>query len=96
MSNTPAVWEPSIGARIGSYEIRAVLGRGGTSAVYRAFCANTQKVVALKVLRQEYRLDASYRARLEREGAVLQQLEHPNLLRFFECGEQESLLFIAL
>jgi len=96
MSNPQAGWEPSIGARIGSYEIRALLGRGGTSAVYRAFCANTQRVVAVKVLRQEYRLDAAYRARLEREAAVLQQLEHPNLLRLIECGEQGSILFVAM
>ena len=96
MSHLASAWEPEVGAQLGHYEIRSLLGRGGTSVVYRAFCSKTQQQVALKVLRQEFRLDASYRGRLEREGAVLQQLEHPNLLRFIECGEHESFLYVAM
>ncbi|MBS2040183.1 serine/threonine protein kinase [bacterium] len=90
------MWEPSVGSQLGSYELRAVLGRGGTSAVFRAFCSQRQCQVAIKVLRQEFRLDAAYRGRLEREGAVLQKLHHPNLLRFLEFGEQSALLYIAM
>jgi len=85
-----------VGSCIGPYEVRSVLGRGGTSVVYRGFCRQTQKPVALKVLRQEFRLDSSYRGRLEREGKVLKQLEHPHLLRFYECGEHGALLFVAM
>lgn len=96
MGSLASAWEPEVGSRIGPYEIRSLLGRGGTSVVYRAFCANTQQQVALKVLRQEFRLDNTYRARLEREGNVLRRLEHPNLLRFIECGEHEALLFVAM
>ena len=96
MENLANAWEPKVGSLVAHYEIRSVLGRGGTSVVFRAFCPRSQQQIALKVLRQEFRLDASYRGRLEREGAVLQKLQHPNLLGFIECGEHEALLYVAM
>lgn len=96
MQPSSVSWEPQVGSNVGPYEIRSVLGRGGTSVVYRAQHRTHQDGVALKVLRPEFRLDASYRGRLEREGSVLQQLQHPNLLGFIEFGEHESLLYVAL
>lgn len=89
-------WEPVVGDLIGRYQIRSILGRGGTSVVYRAHDASTDRTVALKVLRGEFRLDQAYRARLEREGAALQRLEHPNLLGFIESGEHEAYLYVAM
>ena len=91
----PTAWEPAVGDRVGPYEIKALLGRGGTSAVFRAQ-ASGQPAVALKVLRQEFRLDAGYRARLEREAQVLKQLRHPHLLGLIEYGENEAVLYIAM
>jgi len=73
-----------------------MVGRGGTSAVYRAQHQENQEEVALKVLRQEYRLDAGFRARLEREGLALQGLRHPNLLAFLGSGEAHSMLYVAM
>lgn len=87
-------WEPALATHIGDYEILAILGRGGTSVVYRA--RRGEQLVALKVLRSEFRQDASYRARLQRESAVLERLEHPNLLRLIEVGEHQELLFVAM
>lgn len=96
MSNpSQTAWEPAVGDRVGPYEIKALLGRGGTSAVFRAL-GPEGATVALKVLRQEFRLDAGYRARLEREAGVLQQLRHPHLLGLIECGESGALLYIAM
>lgn len=96
MQSSSLSWEPEVGSTLGPYEIRALLGRGGTSVVFRAVHQESSQVVALKVLRPEFRLDSSYRGRLEREGSVLKTLEHPNILGFIEFAEQGSYLYVAL
>ncbi len=89
-------WEPASGARLGPYELRSVLGRGGTSVVYRAVHADSGASCALKVLRQEYRMDANFRARLERESETLKRLSHPNILSMLYLGEHDGLLYVAM
>ena len=96
-TNTPRQnWEPVVGDLIGPYQVRSILGRGGTSVVFRAHHPAQNRTVALKVLRSEFRLDPAYRARLEREGAALQRLQHPNLLAFIGSAEHEAYLYVAM
>lgn len=89
-------WEARIGSVVADYEIRSLLGSGGTSVVYRAVNIQTQQPVALKVLRPEYRMDAAYRGRLERESIALRSLNHPNILKFHDFGESQHFLFVAM
>lgn len=89
-------WEPAEGSAFGPYEILSLIGRGGTSVVYRGHCPQRNGPVALKVLRPEFRLDSTYRARLEREGQALRGLPHPNLLQFLDSGEASPLLYVVL
>src|SRR3970040_2125876 len=67
------------GARLGPYEIVALLGAGGMGEVYRARDPRLGRDVALKVLPEVFSKDAERMARFEREAQILASLSHPNI-----------------
>src|SRR5215467_110913 len=76
------------GARLGPYEVAALLGAGGMGEVYRARDTRLERDVALKVLSSALTRDAQYMARFEREARVLASLNHPNIAAIH--GVEES------
>jgi len=97
MSAAEPTYDALVGRTIGGkFKIESVIGRGGMGAVYRAKQKNLKRVVAIKVLRQELLHDSSYAARFKREANAASQLDHPNLMRVIDFGEDEGLLYIAM
>ena len=89
--------DPLIGRLIDEkFEIESLIGRGGMGAVYRARQKNLKRAVAIKVLRTELLDDPSYAARFKREANAASQLDHPNLMRVIDFGEEGDLLYIAM
>jgi len=82
---------------IGHYKILHILGSGGMGTVYKAKdITGEARVVALKVIREEFAQDNVLRKRLVREAAIIDQLVHPNVVKIIERGEQGNRLFIAM
>ena len=71
------------GTKLGHYEITALLGAGGMGEVYRAHDARLGRDVALKVIPQEFTVDAERLARFEREARLLAALDHPNIASIY-------------
>lgn len=71
------------GSRIGPYEIREPLGKGGMGEVFRAHDAALGRDVALKVLPEAFAADAERLARFEREAQALASLNHPNIAQVY-------------
>src|SRR5580765_3768898 len=69
----------SPGARLGPYEIVALLGAGGMGEVYRARDTKLKREVALKVLPDAFAQDPDRLARFQREAELLATLNHPNI-----------------
>jgi eukaryotic-like serine/threonine-protein kinase len=67
------------GARLGPYEVTALIGEGGMGQVYRATDTNLKRQVAIKVLPASVAGDADRLARFQREAEVLAALNHPNI-----------------
>ena len=65
--------------RLGPYEILSPIGAGGMGEVYRARDTRLERIVALKVLPEEFFEDKERGARFEREAKVLAALSHPNI-----------------
>ena len=68
-----------IGRRLGTYEIRSMLGAGGMGEVYRAHDSKLGRDVALKILPTLFTTDPDRLARLEREARALAALSHPHV-----------------
>ena len=78
------------------YRIIDLIGTGGMAHVYRAVNLSTHKVVAIKVLKDEYRNDAEFLRRFEREARAVLHLSHDNIVRAFDVGDTDGLPYIVL
>jgi serine/threonine-protein kinase len=76
--------------KIGRYEIKAELGRGGMATVYRAYDPRSDREVAIKVLPREMLHDAQFRVRFEREAKTIAMLEHPAIVPVYDFGEEDG------
>jgi serine/threonine protein kinase len=82
--------------RIRDYRLLSKLGQGGMAAVYRARHDQLQRDVAIKLLPARLAADPEFRARFQREMAVMGQLDHPNLVRAHDAGVEGEHLFLVM
>lgn len=73
-----------------NYQIVSLIGKGGMSAVYKAYDKMLKRNVAVKVLLYKRKMDKKARARFVQEGIALSKLDHPNLIRVYEFGDADS------
>ena len=92
----PARTPASHPERIGRYRVLRCLGRGGGGVVYEARDEVMDRLVALKVLVQDFQSDADARARFQREAQAAARLVHPNIITIFDAGEDHGHSFIAM
>lgn len=74
----------------GKYEIDALLAEGAMGKVFRGRHIALGKPVAIKVIRSTYHGDATYQKRFRREALAASQLDHPNVLRTLDFGEEDD------
>ena len=81
----------------GKFVVEALIATGGAGAVYRARQLALDRVVALKVLRQDIARDRYFVERFKREARAASRLDHPNSVRVFDFGHiDDSLLYLAM
>src|SRR3954468_10230395 len=81
----------------GKFVIEALIATGGAGSVYRARQLALDRIVALKVLRQDMARDRHFVERFKREARAASRLDHPNSVRVFDFGHvDESLLYLAM
>lgn len=87
-----------LGATIGGgkYKIEEELGGGAMGRVYRGRHLALQKPVAIKVLHRKFQADPQFAQRFHREALAASRLDHPNVLRVIDFGDEEGLLYIAM
>ena len=68
------------GARLGPYEVVALVGVGGMGEVYKARDTRLDRTVAVKVSREKFS------ERFEREARVIASLNHPNICTLHDVG----------
>jgi serine/threonine-protein kinase len=82
--------------RVAQFRIVERIGRGGMGIVYRAEDEKLERVVALKVLPEDFDDDASRKRRFLREARVAASLAHANVATVHEVGEADGRIFIAM
>ncbi len=81
--------ESLVGSTLAGYTLRAKVGEGGTSTVYRAEHP-AHGTVAVKVLREKLRHDKTAVQRFLREAQFGQRVQHPNIVRTIDFGQAEN------
>ena len=86
-----------VGRALGAqYDVRQMLGEGGFGVVFAAYDRLLDRMVAVKVLRDELTTSAAMRGRFLREARLLALLQHPNILPIHFVGEPDSMVFIVM
>src|SRR3990172_6636112 len=85
-----------INQRLGQYEIKALLGRGGMATVYVAKQASMGRDVAIKVMAKELADDEQFVARFEHEAHLIAQLQHPHILHVIDFGREGKYIYIVM
>src|SRR5207247_10888290 len=84
------------GTQLGTYEITALLGKGGMGEVYRARDTKLKRDVAIKILPGEFSRDADRVSRFQREAEVLASLNHPNVAAIYDLQEADGSRYLVL
>src|SRR5262245_45617076 len=84
------------GRQLASYEIVALLGKGGMGEVYRARDTKLKREVAIKILPDEFASDSDRVARFQREAEILASLNHPNIATIHDVQQAGTTRFLVL
>jgi serine/threonine-protein kinase len=85
-----------VGRKLGPFAIEKELGSGAMGTVYRAIYTKTGQHVAVKIMAPNLGTNERSVARFEREGAILKQLKHPNIVRLFGIGKYHNSPYYAM
>ncbi|MCI8422577.1 MAG: Stk1 family PASTA domain-containing Ser/Thr kinase [Lawsonibacter sp.] len=78
------------------YEILEVIGTGGMARVYRARCHRLNRLVAIKILREDLAQDAEFRRRFHDESQAIAMLSHPNIVAVYDVSRSSDLEYIVM
>jgi serine/threonine-protein kinase len=82
--------------KIGRYEIERLVGEGAMAKVYRARDPEIDRVVAVKVLKDELCVDEDYVSRFLRESKAAGAISHPNIVTVFDVGRFGNAPYITM
>ncbi|MCB1052988.1 MAG: serine/threonine protein kinase [Acidobacteria bacterium] len=83
-------------SKLGRYQILGVLGKGSMGVVYKGMDPQINKLVAIKTMNQKHLSDPNMQERFYREGNVLGQLHHRNIINVYNVGEDQDTCYIAM
>ncbi len=86
-----------VGKRIdGRYEIREIIGVGGMAVVYKAYDNIDDRIVAVKILKEEFLANEEFRRRFKNESKAIAVLSHPNIVKVFDVSFGDRLQYIVM
>lgn len=80
----------------GRYEILGKLGSGGMAVVYKAKCTWLDRVVTVKVLRDELVNDEEFVRRFRQEAQAVARLSHTNIVSVYDVGQENGIYYIVM
>ena len=80
----------------GRYEILEIIGTGGMAVVYKARCHRLNRLVAIKILKDEFARDEEFRRRFRAEGQAVAMLSHPNIVQVYDVSSSDNANFIVM
>ena len=80
----------------GRYEILEAIGFGGMAVVYKARCHRLNRLVAIKILKDELSKDEEFRNRFHAESQAVAKLNHPNIMSVHDVSTHEGTDYIVM
>ena len=78
------------------YEILEVIGTGGMAVVYKARCHRLNRLVAVKILRDDYCQDEEFRQRFHAESQAVASMSHPNIVSVYDVSTSPEADYIVM
>lgn len=86
-----------VGKRLdGRYEIREIIGVGGMAVVYKAYDNIDDRIVAVKILKEEFLANEEFRRRFKNESKAIAVLSHMNIVKVFDVSYGDRLQYIVM
>jgi len=80
----------------GRYEIQEIIGVGGMAVVYKAYDNIDDRIVAVKILKDEFLANEEFRRRFKNESKAIAVLSHPNIVKVFDVSYGDRLQYIVM
>ncbi len=84
------------GQKLGQYELRERLGRGGMAEVYKAYQPGMDRFVAVKMMLGHLADDEGFIARFKREAQSVGKLRHPHIVNVFDFGVERDVYYMVM
>jgi|GEM_PF-7006029 len=81
-------------SKLGTYKVGELLGSGGMASVYKGYDTVNKRDVAIKVLSINEQT-ADFVKRFKREVKVVKSLRHPNIVQFYDVGEEDDTIYMV-
>lgn len=78
------------------YEILEKIGTGGMAVVYKARCHRLNRLVAVKILKEDLAQDAEFRRRFHTESQAVAMLSHPNIVAVYDVSKTAGVDYIVM
>ena len=78
------------------YEILEVIGTGGMAVVYKARCHRLNRLVAIKILKDDFLEDEDFRRRFHSESQAVAMLSHPNIVAVYDVSTSPEADYIVM
>src|SRR5690348_8366394 len=78
------------------YQLQDHIGRGLMATIYHGWDTLTERVVAIKVLREDYSQDPKFVRRFQKEAEAMYSLHHPNIVQVNDYGQYGSNYFLVM
>ncbi len=89
--------ENYVGKRLdGRYEIQDIIGVGGMAIVYKAYDNIDDRIVAVKILKDEYLANEEFRRRFKNESKAIAVMSHKNIVKVFDVSFGDRLQYIVM
>ena len=80
----------------GRYEIQEIIGVGGMAVVYKAYDNIDDRIVAVKILKEEFLANEEFRRRFKNESKAIAVLSHPNIVKVYDVSYGDKIQFIVM